>query len=111
MSILVIRTSKRFAVCRPAKVGTGAKPLKGLLIELSQEGCRISNIAAGFETGQLTTIRIDGFPPMDGTVRWARDGSVGLRFTTPLHKPALDSLIAACRHVATAAATPQRAYA
>ncbi|MBW8784135.1 MAG: PilZ domain-containing protein [Novosphingobium sp.] len=99
MSILVIRAHRRFAVCSRARIGkSGLKPLRGLLVELSLEGCRISKIASDeFEVGQIAKVEIDGFDALDGQVRWAQDGFLGLRFVRPLHTAMLDAMINACR--------------
>lgn len=99
MTILVIRAHKRFAVCSAAKVSAeGEKAQRGLLIELSLDGCRISNLAPGdYPVDQLLTIKVPGFDSLDGYVRWSNDGVVGLRFVKPLHIPALDLLIRTCR--------------
>ncbi len=99
MSILVIRASKRFAVRRQARLcKAGAELLDGLLIEISLEGCRISNVEHNrFAIGQTATVQIDGIDDIEGRVRWAHDGFVGLRFTRPLHMAALGLLIGSCR--------------
>lgn len=99
MSILVIRAHKRFAVCSAAKVsGEGTKAQRGLLIELSLDGCRISNLPPGdYPVDQLLTVKVPGFDAIEGYVRWSNDGVVGLRFAKPLHIPALDLLIRTCR--------------
>lgn len=99
MSILVIRAHKRFAVCSAARVSaTGTKAQRGLLIELSLDGCRISNLAPGdYPVDQLLTVKVPRFEALDGYVRWSRDGVIGLRFAQPLHIPALDLLIRTCR--------------
>lgn len=99
MSILVIRTQKRYAVRRSARLrNAGVRAQDGLLIEISLEGCRISNIDdRAFSVGQVATVGIDGFGDLEAHVRWAHDGFVGLRFLSPLHMPALDRLIGSCR--------------
>lgn len=99
VSTLVIRTHKRFAVRRQARLsGDGERPQDVLLIEISLEGCRISNVDAGaFRAGQVATVEIDGLAGIEAQVRWAHDGLVGLRFLRPLHLRALYHLIGACR--------------
>ena len=104
VSVLVIRAHKRFAVRRDAKVSeSGKRAQRGLLIALSLDGCRISNLAPGnYPVDQLLTVKVAGFEPLEGRVRWSRDGVVGLRFAAPLHIPALDLLIRTCRGEAPA---------
>jgi len=76
----------------------GQSPLDGLLIEISQEGCRISNLGSGaFVMGQAAIVEIDGFGNLPATVRWSHDKVMGLRFDCPLHTEALGRLIAMCR--------------
>lgn len=116
MSILVIRTHKRFGVRRKASLRKpGSRALTGLLIELSLEGCRISNIdESAFSEGQPVTMRIEGFPPREAYVRWVRDHCVGLRLVAPLHIAELDHIVTTCRVPAPAPvlaeARPVRAY-
>ncbi|HEX7751317.1 MAG TPA: PilZ domain-containing protein [Novosphingobium sp.] len=104
-----MRSHKRFAIRQEARLrGASQRALRGLLIELSLDGCRIGNIDAGkFALGQSATILIDGFEPMEGYVRWAKDGCVGLRFRQPLHARALAALLNACR----APGAPRTAHA
>lgn len=72
--------------------------MDGLLIEISLEGCRISNLGSGeFETGQATTLEIGGFGKLSATVRWSHDQVMGLRFDNPLHSDGLGRLLAMCR--------------
>ncbi len=72
--------------------------MDGLLIELSLEGCRISNVdERKLGIGEVVTVRIEGEEPLDGCVRWLGDRTLGLRFVRPLHVPALDRLIRSCR--------------
>lgn len=100
MSVLIIRAHKRFAVRRKARLRkAGKRAEEGLLIELSLEGCRISNLTRdAFALDQEVILRIDGAkPPLEGRVRWQNDGTVGLRFLRPLHTAALDQLIRHCR--------------
>ena len=111
MSVLMIRAHKRFAVCRKARLRKpGRRGADGLLIELSLDGCRISNVEQqGFELDQLVTVRVEGAQPFDGRIRWQRDGTLGLRFVKPLRIAALDQLIRLCRGELSAA-EPMRSY-
>lgn len=100
MSVLVIRAHKRFAVCRRARLRKpGRRFEEGLLIELSLDGCRVSNLSGvAFALDQQVVLRIDGAQPLDARVRWlGAGGTAGLRFLRPLHVPALDQLIRLCR--------------
>ena len=99
MSVLVIRAHKRFAVRRKARLDrSGKRAEEGLLIELSLDGCRISNLAPeAFALDQTVTLRVDGAEPLDARIRWLNGGTIGLRFLRPLHTAALDQLIRLCR--------------
>lgn len=112
MTVLVIRAHKRFAVRRQAHLGkTGERAMNGLLIELSLEGCRLSNIDdRKFAVDEVVTVDIDGVEPMEGRVRWLNDRTLGLRFVAPLHIAALDRLIRFCRGEIDDDGTPLRLY-
>lgn len=99
VSVVIMRAHKRFAVRRIARLrAPHRRALDGLLIELSLEGCRIGNVdAAKFALGQAATLLVDGFEALEGQVRWAKDGCVGLRFLRPLHTAALETLVGVCR--------------
>jgi hypothetical protein len=105
VSVLVIRAHKRFAVRQKARLGrAGKRSLDGLVIELSLDGCRISNLAAdAFAAGQAVTLRIDGTSTIAAHVRWLGQDAVGLRFARPLTNAGLDALIRLCRPAPTAA--------
>lgn len=111
MTVLVIRAHKRFAVRRTVRIACmGETTASGLLIELSLQGCRISNIGRGtFSPGECTSLAIDGFDPVPATIRWAHDGIVGLCFDRALHAPMLDRMIRACRGEDLSSGQPRRA--
>jgi len=105
VSVLVIRAHKRFAVRQKARLRrSGKRALEGLIIELSLDGCRISNLCPeGFAAGQEVILRIDGAEPIEACVRWLGQEAVGLRFARPLTNAALDQLIRLCRSAPVAA--------
>lgn len=116
MSVLVIRAHKRFAVRRTARLRlAGRRGHEGLLIELSLDGCRLSNLPPqAFALDQTVTLRLEGHGALEGRVRWLSDGTVGLRFTRPLRIAALEQLLRLCRgepQPAAATATALPAYA
>lgn len=104
MTVLRIRTTRRFAVRSKARLKPSSRrAVSGLLIELSLDGCRISNIDnAHFALGETARIQLDGFEPLDGLVRWSQDGFVGLRFARALPAGLLENLLRACRLPAAA---------
>ena len=99
MTVLSIRTSKRFAVRRPVTLSaTPPKPLSGLMIELSSEGCRISNAdSTAYMIDQEVTLELDGGERLPGRVRWAHDGFVGVKFVQALRQSELAGLLEVSR--------------
>jgi len=99
MTVLVIRAHKRFGVCRSVKVHSeGDEVVDGLLIEVSLEGCRISNIDSdSYATEDVVEIEIADRTSLSGQVRWHHDGMIGLRLMQPLHNGELADLVQFCR--------------
>jgi hypothetical protein len=95
MTVLTIRAHRRYAVRQPVRLGKmGGKPVNGLMIELSSEGCRISNLGRpGLAIGETATVQIDELK-FRGRIRWSHDGIAGVRFDAPLHPAELGELIA-----------------
>jgi hypothetical protein len=86
MAVRPIRATSRYAMRLPARLTCKAAgpTLRGLLIELSMEGARISN---------LGNARLDSEHKLNGTVRWAHDGLAGLKLDNPLHIRELETLL------------------
>jgi len=104
MSVLMIRTHRRYALRMPAKLQCErGKTLRCLLRELSQHGLRISNLGEQrFEPGDAVTLDMQGGRSMPGKIRWAHDGVAGMVLDNPLHLPEMSEIIAAGRqHKAT----------
>lgn len=95
MSVLTIRSYKRYATRLPVKLRRGGrKAVKGLLIELSQQGARISNLARGkYEVGDEVVIVTPTNLELCGTIRWAHDGLAGVRLDRSLHLPEMRELL------------------
>ena len=93
MTVLSARVGKRYAVRRALPVSTAdGVQATGLLIELSAECCRISNLGrTRLATGDRISAELDGVV-LDGWVRSNNDGLVGLRFERPLHLHQLNQL-------------------
>lgn len=95
MTVLTIRAHKRYAVrqtvrlCKP-----GGQPATGLMIELSSEGCRISNLGRrDYCVGEAVAVDF-GDRRLAGRIRWAHDGIAGVRLDTALFSNELADLIA-----------------
>jgi hypothetical protein len=95
MTVLTIRAHKRYAVRQPVRLGkTGAKPVSGLMIELSSEGIRVSNLGRpGFMIGEPVTVEIDELK-FHGKIRWTHDGIAGVRLDNALYSAQLGDLLA-----------------
>ncbi|MWV28231.1 PilZ domain-containing protein [Aurantiacibacter rhizosphaerae] len=95
MSVLTIRSHKRYATRLPVALRRdGRKTVSGLLIELSQQGARISNLGRGkYEMGDKIVINAPDDTAIDGTIRWAHDGLAGIRLDRPLHLPEMRNLL------------------
>ena len=103
MAVLTIRAHKRYAVRQQVKLGKpGVQPAKGLMIELSSEGCRISNLGpCSYAIGEAVTLEL-GELSLGGRIRWAHDGIAGVRLDQALYPHQLGELIARDRGVAQA---------
>ncbi len=98
MTVLTIRAHRRYAVRQMVRLArAGEKPLKGLMIELSSEGCRISNLGRpGLVVGDEVTVEFDG-RKLAGYIRWSHDGIAGVRLSKALFPAQLGQLIASGR--------------
>lgn len=98
MTVLTIRSHRRYAVRQIVHLQKAdERRVQGLMIELSSEGCRISNVARGtYTVGDEVTLEI-GEMALHGRIRWAHDGVVGVRLDTALFSNQLSNLIAAGR--------------
>lgn len=70
----------------------------GLMIELSSEGCRISNADSNaYAIDQQVTVEFDDGQHLPGRIRWAHDGFVGVRFANALRRTELENLLEVSR--------------
>lgn len=94
MTVLRIRSCKRYAVRRSIRVlGPGATKTQGLLIEIGQEGGRISGLGdAEFMSGDIVVLELPKWSLRAG-VRWFSPGLIGVRFETPLFIDQLNDLM------------------
>lgn len=99
MTVLLIRAHKRYGVCKRVALRRGQNAnTDGLLIEISLEGCRISNVKPGiFAIEDRVEVDMDGAGPFAGYVRWQHDNMIGLRLEQPFHNCELADLILFCR--------------
>ncbi|HLV06191.1 MAG TPA: PilZ domain-containing protein [Croceibacterium sp.] len=96
MTVLTIRAHKRYAVRQPVtlrRLGGGA-PCGGLMIELSSEGFRISNLRREPLTiGEPVVVEFNE-RAFHGKIRWAHDGIAGVRLDRALFTSELHDLVA-----------------
>ena len=94
MTVLTIRSGKRYAVRQDAFVQSATgQYCRALLIELSQEGARLSGLGAvSFATGDGVTVEV-GTASLPAVVRWSQPGIIGVRFTQALYMAELSGLI------------------
>ena len=106
MTVLTIRSHKRYAVRRPVTLREAAGNKRcGLMIELSGEGCRISGVnSLAYTIYQPVTLDLGDGEHLGGRVRWAHDGFVGVKFAAALRPAELGAMIEASRMA------PERRY-
>jgi hypothetical protein len=95
MTTRAISSASRYAMRVPISLCTGSAPAcSGLLIELSQDGMRISGLGQlQLDTDQIVSLSVNGSQPLSGTIRWARDGIAGIRLDKPLHLAEMEVLL------------------
>lgn len=72
----------------------GGGAVEGLLIEISTQGCRISQVdEARIMPGAPVTVLINGFAGLAAEVLRAHDALVGLRFAKPLTRASLTQIL------------------
>lgn len=102
--MLRIRAHQRYAVRREAVILRGTCRVgTGLLVEISQEGCRIGCVMPAaampdrIENGEVLVISPEGAEPFEARVRWSGNGTLGFRLVQAFHHHELDRLIRTCR--------------
>lgn len=95
MSILLVRARKRFAMrCGIHLHRHTGSAVKGLLIEMSTEGMRISNLGqAEFAAGEAVSLELDGGTRLSGRIRWSHDGLAGVKLDGPLLQSQLAEIV------------------
>jgi hypothetical protein len=95
MSVFVIPRHKRFAVRHHVQLRNArGTALAALLIEISQEACRVSPFGKEpLEVNQPVTIEISGFGDIAGRVFSAGDKVLSIRFLRPIQGSALHELV------------------
>ena len=95
MANFVANTRRRYAMRMPVKLEHEARSgMEGLLIELSQECARVSQLERdACAAGDVIVIETPGGHRHEATVRYAHSGVAGIRFEPALHMPELRDLL------------------
>ncbi|ANU07799.1 PilZ domain-containing protein [Paraurantiacibacter namhicola] len=95
MSVLVIRSHKRYATRRVVTLVRKRRAnVQALMIELSSQGCRLSGLGrAKLDEGDLVTLLVGEDTSWSARVRWAHDGVAGLRLERTLYKHELEAVL------------------
>jgi hypothetical protein len=65
--------------------GVGANPPQEVLVvDLTPSGCRLLGISAGISRTEPMTLWFGTLGPITATLKWAKKGSVGVAFDSPL---------------------------
>ena len=100
MTVLMIRSGKRYAVRADVTLVAEEGKRAGLIIELSAEGCRISNLGdTRYAIGEEVVVTTRRGRKLPGRIRWSHDNVAGVRFDAALHLDDLTGMVAACRGV------------
>ena len=87
------RTGKRNALTAEGKcqIGDGAVQ-EVLLTDLDNHGCMMRGSAVGVTKSDPLKLWLGEVGPIAGKLRWARRGSVGIEFDTPLNDDVIDQV-------------------
>ncbi|WAT18135.1 hypothetical protein OZN62_00730 [Aurantiacibacter sp. MUD11] len=90
------RPLRRYAFRMPVELERGRRAkASGLLIELSHDCARISQLSRGkYEEGDKVVILATPERQLSGTIRWTNNSIAGIRLDEPLPTPELQDLVA-----------------
>lgn len=87
------RDKPRKVLSAPGKIRTGrGVPHHVAILDLSETGCRVIEAGTGIKEGSNVSIRVGRLDPIYATVRWTREGQLGLEFQQPLYGPVFDNI-------------------
>ena len=79
------RRETRHPAWASAHIANAAGETQGVaLADVSEHGCAIRGEAGWLRTGGFVAIRLGDEPPLQGIVRWIRDGAAGMEFLRPI---------------------------
>lgn len=62
------------------------------ILDLSETGCHFHDSETKLRSGLRLTIKLGSVGPIESTVRWVRDESVGIQFNSPLYPSVLEHI-------------------
>jgi hypothetical protein len=78
----------RDAIACSATVRAGNAFHRGQLQDVSQSGCKLA-LSHRLEPGEHVQVALQAYHSLGGTIRWCRNGMVGIQFARPLSDAAL----------------------
>jgi hypothetical protein len=86
------RTNTRHELTILGRVFTSGGSRDVTILDLSEAGCQFRDDAAQLPLGAHLSLKIGPVGPVQATVRWRRDESVGVQFTNPLYPSVLEHI-------------------
>ncbi|MXO59455.1 hypothetical protein GRI89_07860 [Altererythrobacter salegens] len=87
------RTAKRGLVAIPARCTIGERAEEEVLVtDLGQFGCRMHTGAVGVTKTETLILNLAGCAPIQGSLKWAKGGALGVRFASPIAEDLLETL-------------------
>ncbi len=87
------RSRARERVAFPGTCRIGEGDLQDVhVVDLSSFGCRLLGAAVGVTKDEPLELSLGEFGPFAGKLRWAKAGSLGVRFDTPLDEAKIEQL-------------------
>lgn len=62
------------------------------VVNLSQQGCNLDSVERKFRIGESLSIKFAEMPRLRGSVRWVRDGQVGIEFNVSLSAEIVEAI-------------------
>ena len=90
---LDLRQFLRRKVSAEGSLRYGGRGYRVRVDNISERGCQFwIPRRAGLPLGKSIALYIEGVGPFPATVRWSRDGWIGIEFDLPVYAPVLDHL-------------------
>ena len=88
----VDRAAERHELTIVGRIFTGRGSREVTIFDLSETGCRFLDQHGRPAVGSPLTIKVGPVGPIEATVKWLRDGFVGIAFRSPLYPSVLDHI-------------------